>query len=183
MEENITHKRKWFLPWQDKEEEAWLEEMSNQGLHFQKVNHFGTYTFEQGVPVHYAYRLDFQTAASDDEQYFKIFQDLGWQFIDTTNGWRYFRQEIMDGIIPEIFTDSETKINKYERIRANLLSMAPVYLLLMVVSVSTPEGEGWRWWFELFLNGSILLFFLFALGFTAAAYSSIEKRITELRSL
>lgn len=183
MKANLIRKTKWFLPWQDREEEAWLEEMSKQGLHFQKVNHFGAYTFAQGNPAHYAYRLDYQTAVNDDEQYFQIFRDWGWQHIDTTNGWRYFRQEIKDGKIPEIFTDTDTKIKKYERVRAYFLSVMPLILILMIVIVSTPEGEGWRWWFELCLNGSILLFFLFALGFTAAVYSAIEKRIEELRSL
>jgi hypothetical protein len=183
MEENLIRKRKWFMAWQDHEEEAWLEEMSKQGLHFQKVNHFGAYTFEQGVPVDYAYRLDYQTTINDEEQYFQIFQDLGWQYIYTLNGWRYFRQEIKDGKIPEIFTDSETKIKKYERVKAYFLSVMPISLILMIVIVSPPEGDDWQWWFELCLNGSIILFILLTLGFTAAVYSAIEKRIKELRSL
>lgn len=182
MKENLIRKTKWFLPWQDQEEEIWLEEMSKQGLHFQKVNHFGRYTFEQGVPVQYAYRLDYQDSIKDEQQYFQLFQDSGWQHIETTNGWRYFRQEIKDGKIPEIFTDSETKIKKYERVRVNLLLITSLSIL-MIVGVSTPEGDGWAWWFELCMNGSILLFFLLTLGFTAASHFGIEKRIQELRSM
>jgi len=183
MEENLIRKRKWFMAWQDQQEEAWLEEMSKQGLHFQKVNHFGIYTFEEGVPVDYAYRLDYQTEINDEEQYFQIFQDLGWQHIDTTNGWRYFRQEIKDGKIPEIFTDSETKIKKYERVKAYTLLATSGLSLLMIISLSNPEGEGWRWWFELCVNGLIALSLLLNLGVAAASYSAIEKRIEELRSL
>jgi len=79
MKENFIPKTKWFWPWQDQEQEAWLEEMSKQGLHFQKVNHFGKYIFEQGAPDHYAYRLDYQDSIKDEQQYFQLFQDSGWQ--------------------------------------------------------------------------------------------------------
>lgn len=183
MEENITRKTKWFWPWQDQDEEAWLEELSKQGLHFQKVNHFGKYNFKQGSPTHYAYRLDYQDSIKDEQQYFQLFKDSGWQHIDTTNGWNYFRQEVKSGKVPEIFTDTDTKIKKYERVKTYSLSGISLYTLFMIVSLSAPEGEGWRWWFELCLNGSILLFFLLAIAFTAFIYINIEKRIHELRTL
>jgi len=183
MKNTPIRKTKWFWPWQDDQEEAWLDEMSKKGFHFQKVNHFGIYTFEQGIPVNYAYRLDYQESIKDEQQYFQLFQDSGWQHIDTMNGWRYFRQEIKNGKVPEIFTDAETKIKKYARVKAYSLSGISLYILLMVVSVSTPEGEGWRWWFELCLNGSILLFFVLALALTAFIYIKLEKRIQELRAM
>jgi hypothetical protein len=183
MKENLICKTKWFWPWQDQEEEIWLEEMSKKGLHFQELNHFGKYTFEQGVPVHYAYRLDYQDSLKDEQQYLQLFQDSGWRHLDTSNGWRYFRQEVKTGKTPEIFTDAETKIKKYERVKVYSLSGTSLYTLLMLVSVSTPEGEGWRWWFELCLNGSILLFFVLALALSAFIYFKLENRIQELRSM
>jgi hypothetical protein len=185
MEEYLIRKRKWFMAWQDQEEEAWLEEMSKQGLHFQKVNRFGVYTFEQGVPVHYAYRLDYQTSVNDEEQYLQIFQDLGWKYLNTLNGWRYFRQEVKEGKIPEIFTDADTKIKKYERIQTLLIAMLPLYTLVVVLHISLPDGEPWgfRWWSQVCGSAFSIPVFGALVAVSVIALYKLNQRIQTLRQL
>ena len=110
MKENLIRKAKWFLPWQDREEEIWLEEMSRQGFLLIKADTLGWYTFERCEPKAYAYRLDYQDILSDEQHYLKIYEDAGWTRITTQGGWNYFQQEVKAGKVPEIFTDSETKL-------------------------------------------------------------------------
>jgi hypothetical protein len=182
MKEKRVRKTKWFWPWQDQEEEVWLETMSASGFHLEDVSPLGTYTFKLGPPVDYAYRMDYQESIKDEHQYYQLFKDSGWRHIDTTFGWRYFRKEITNGIIPEIFTDAETKIQKYSRVKAYSITIITVFTPLLCISVSTPQGEGWRWWFELCLNGAILVCYGITLALSAFAYVKIEKRIQDFRS-
>ncbi len=37
MNQSIVRISKWFWPWQDDKEEAWLEELSRQGLHLKRA--------------------------------------------------------------------------------------------------------------------------------------------------
>ena len=41
---------------------------------------FGQYTFAEGAGREYAYRLDFVTAA-EQEDYYQLFRDAGWEHV------------------------------------------------------------------------------------------------------
>lgn len=60
MNEHLIRKTKIFWPWQDQEEEAWLENMSRQGLRLKRPILPARYEFTPGQPKEYTYRLDFQ---------------------------------------------------------------------------------------------------------------------------
>ena len=51
-------KFRWFWAWDDEKEEQWLREMAQKGWHLLSVSIPGNYTFEQGAPKGYVYRLD-----------------------------------------------------------------------------------------------------------------------------
>lgn len=129
---NTIKKSKWFWAWQDEKEEAWLAEMAQQGLHLETLELPGQYTFRQGEPGNYVYRLDFQPLRSKDrDSYLQLFADAGWEHLGDMGGWVYFRHEVTDSEIPEIYSDLDSKIGKYHRLLAYLVIFLPIMLFVL----------------------------------------------------
>lgn len=119
MNEATLKQIKWFWPWQDEKEEAWLEKMSQKGWHLKSVQIPCFYFFDKGEPCRYTYRLDYiSTNKLKLQEYLQIFQDAGWEYLGEMSNWRYWRKLVMAGEIPEIFTDTESKLRKYKRMLA-----------------------------------------------------------------
>lgn len=129
MNTTTLRKYKLFLAWQDEKEEAWLESMSRQGWHLRGVGLPFVYTFEKGAPLPYTYRLDFMTADKKSlPDYLQLFQDAGWEYLGELSSWRYWRKLAEAGETPEIFSDTDSKVKKYQRL---LFWMA--FLLFLLV--------------------------------------------------
>lgn len=123
------NKTKWFWPWQDEKEEAWLEEMSRGGWHLKSMQLPCAYTFASGDPGSYAYRLDYMPSdKSKWDEYRQIFEDAGWKYIGEMSNWRYWRKLIQPGEAAEIFTDNASKIRKYRRLLGYML----LFLFILV---------------------------------------------------
>ncbi|MBI3172657.1 MAG: DUF2812 domain-containing protein [Chloroflexi bacterium] len=120
---------RWFWAWDDDKEEGWLREMARQGWHLQSVALPGRYTFEQGEPRDFVYRLDYFTEQKDIVHYLQIFQDAGWEYVGEMNSWRYFRKETVQGESLEIFSDNESKARKYQRILFILVAILPILIV------------------------------------------------------
>ena len=124
-------KFRWFWAWDDEKEETWLGEMARQGWHLQVVRPVGNYTFEAGEPRDVAYRLDFFTDHKNKESYLQLFQDAGWEHVGEYGSWQYFRKPVLEGEPPEIFTDNESKIKKYQRVMVLLAVLLPIYIPML----------------------------------------------------
>ncbi len=131
MNKALIKKTKLFWAWQDDREEAWLGEMSRQGLHLVHAGAFGQYSFEQGQPRDYAYRMDFVTNANKNPDYYQLFRDAGWEHVEEMSGWQYWRKEIVDGKVPEIYTDNASKIQKYQRLIGLLILYYPIFIIFL----------------------------------------------------
>jgi hypothetical protein len=135
MEPKTISKFRWFWAWQDHREEEWLGNMSRDGWHLESFSLPGVYQFRKGAPKDYVYRLDFQTSPMKDRPvYLQLFRDAGWEHLGNMAAWEYFRKEARPGEEPEIFTDPESKIKKYERILGYLFIFFPV---LLVINITT----------------------------------------------
>jgi len=122
-------KNKWFWAWQDEKEEAWLSEMARGGLHLEDIPFPGRYIFQEGVPTNYIYRLDYQSLKSKDkESYLQLFEDAGWEHVGNMGGWVYFRILSNNREAPEIYSDSESKMGKYQKIMIYLVILLPILL-------------------------------------------------------
>ena len=129
MNTQTIKRTRWFWPWQDEKEEAWLEKMSQQGWHLKAVQLPCVYTFNKGNPSAYTYRLDYMPADKTKlPEYLQIFQDAGWEYIGEMSNWRYWRKLAVAGETPEIFTDRESKLRKYNR----LLNYMGFFLMLLI---------------------------------------------------
>jgi hypothetical protein len=132
----------WFWAWGDEKEEAWLHEMARQGWHFKSVIPPGFYTFEKGEPRNDFYRLDFFVDSKARADYLQLFKDAGWDYLGEMGSWQYFRKNAAPGVIPKIFTDHESKAQKYQRILAILVVLS-VVLTPALFGHDLPERYGW----------------------------------------
>ena len=176
MEKTLVRKSKWFWPWQDAQEEAWLEQMSRQGLHLNQVNIPVQYDFVRGQPQNYIYRLDFQDTLKqkNKETYLGLFAEAGWEHIGQMGGWQYFRRLSKPGEENEIFTDSETKIQKYKRFLTWFAVSYPIYFAIFMAVLS--DRPAWVMW--------LVIGFVLSLSTLWAVITlKVWQRINQLKTL
>jgi hypothetical protein len=85
-------------------------------------------------------------------------------------GWQYFRQTATDGASPEIFSDNESKVQKYERLLMLLVVLLPLYIPFVLLDSS-------RLWVALTATAFMILY----VGFVAFAFTSLMMRIKQLK--
>jgi hypothetical protein len=170
----IVQKTKWFWAWQDDKEEEWLGEMSRQGLHLQHAGAFGQYTFVQAEPREYAYRLDFVTNTKKNADYYQLFQDAGWEHVGELGGWQYWRKEVLDGKVPEIFTDNASKIQKYQRLIGFLVIFFPIYTVFLsnYHTFSRMQSKGF---FSSLFEMLFFIFFVIVMIFVIAMLKIVQR--------
>lgn len=167
-------KFKWFWAWQDEKEEAWLGAMAAEGLHLEAISLPGTYHFRQGEPGNYVYRLDFQTLrARDRDDYLQLFEDAGWEHIGDMGGWVYFRHIVNGSEIPEIYSDRESKLIKYQRLIAYLIVFLPMMIILLTHASDVLRYGPWMGILVLFIASLMLLY--------ALAMIQIFRRMNQIR--
>jgi hypothetical protein len=177
MAENTIRKIKWFFPWEDEQEEAWLTSMSQKGWHLSSVRLPCTYRFRAGEPRDYVYRLDYQTFPNKDKQeYQQLFRDAGWDYIGEMSAWQYFRKEVKEEEPLEILTDVESKTAKYTRILAFLWFFWVVLIVIFPVKGISIDNP-YPWW------GATQVFALLIWLFFTYNIIRLSLRIRQLKKL
>jgi hypothetical protein len=174
MENKNIRKFRWFWAWQDEIEEAWLREMSRQGLHLAEVGLPGFYTFENGETRDIVYRLDFySTSKQEYEYYLQLFTDAGWEHVGQMSSWQYFRKAYQSGEADEIYTDVDSKIAKYKRLIGFLVILSPAWMTSFIIVISRES--------ESIIYAIFTLFFVILMVIYAYAMLRIGLRIRELQ--
>lgn len=120
---------KWFTIFEYEKEQDYLREMHKSGWKFVKVKGLGMYYFEKCVPQDVVYQLDYnKDGLSHKEEYLKMFDDCGWEYIQDYAGYSYFRKSVAeDGVAEEIFCDEESRFQMMQRVMKG--RMLPLLLL------------------------------------------------------
>jgi hypothetical protein len=135
MNANIIRTRKLFFSWQDEQQEAWLANMSRRGLHLKEPGAFGSYTFVQGSPQEFAYCMDFNKGKAP-EDYLQLIRDAGWEYLGKHAGWSYWRKEVQGGKVPDLFSDPESKTQKYQRLFAAYSASVPGVVVMYIIMLA-----------------------------------------------
>jgi hypothetical protein len=123
---------KLFWIWQDEQEEAWLTRMAAEGWHLRRVT-IGCYTFEQGEPAVVAYRQDYRRLTGAElEEYLGLFRDAGWERVATLANWHYFRKAAPEGPLPDIFSDTASRVDKYRRVLGVLVVILALNVVILI---------------------------------------------------
>lgn len=163
--------RKWRLFINFEIEEQWLNKMAAKGLNFISCK-LGRYTFEEGPPAEYIYRLELLKGAPKDEHvenYLTTMEDYGIECVDTYNNWAFFRKKAADGPF-EIYSDFESKVDHYKRVAYLLGTVGGLNLFIALFNVTLSQ-------FNMYL--SIVNFLIFVL--ITPIFISYLRKIKELK--
>lgn len=166
-----------FMAWNSEKEERWLSEQERAGWHLNAVRCFG-YTFEKGAPADVAYRLDWgPSCRKDNAEYLGIFKDAGWEHLGRRGKWNVFRKPVVNGVVPEIYTDPESRIAMYRRVIAFLVVFLAVMVSQMgpqIARYDSSSGSG-RFPFVLAIYGILAAFFLYGIARMLFAISRLKQ--------
>ncbi|WP_158591752.1 DUF2812 domain-containing protein [Oceanobacillus halophilus] len=160
-------KFRFFLASDIEKEEAWLTEMSRQGLHFYKYK-FGMYYFEEDPNVSYVYQTDFHQQV--DDAYFQLYKDASWEHVTSyIDSFHYFRTKTDNPGIKKIYSDAESAVESLKRMMKMYMA---IFLSLIVIQIALLLM--WRGSIiDYFSNGivfSVILLYVYLL-------STLRKRI------
>jgi len=168
-------KFKWFWAWQDEKEEVWLSNMAREGWHLKELGLPGNYTFESGEPREDHYRMDFTVDRKNYQNYLQLFKDAGWEHLGELGGWQYFRTRTDGKDIPEIYTDKDSKVQKYQRLFTYLTIFFPVLFIFTIQPIEETSKLA-----DLYMIGKMFMGFLLAVYVYAIV--RILGRIQQLKN-
>lgn len=127
---------KWFDITQHEEEQEYLREMHKKGWKLQSVR-WAFYTFVQCEPEDVVYQLDYNQSIENKTEYLQMFRDCGWEYIQDTMGYSYFRKPVreMRGDEEGIFCDDESRMAMWDRVFKGRVRV----LLIMLFCVIIPQ--------------------------------------------
>lgn len=109
---------KLFTIFEYEDEQDYLRQMHRSGWKLSKVSGLGMYHFEKCVPQDVVYQLDYnQDGLANKDEYLKMFDDCGWEYIQDYVGYSYFRKAVAESdAAEEIFCDEESKFQMMQRV-------------------------------------------------------------------
>jgi len=126
---------RWFTIFEYEKEQDYLREMHKSGWKFVKVKGFGTYCFEECLPQDVVYQLDYnKDGLSHKDEYLRMFEDCGWEYIQDYAGYSYFRKAVSkDGVAEEIFCDDESRFQMMQRvIKGRMLPLLIIFFATLL---------------------------------------------------
>ena len=126
---------KWFTIFEYEKEQDYLREMHKAGWKFIKVKGVGTYYFEKCTPQDVVYQLDYnKDGLSHKDEYLKMFDDCGWEYIQDYAGYSYFRKKVaIDGVAEEIFCDEESRLQMMQRVlKGRMLPLLVIFFATLL---------------------------------------------------
>lgn len=109
---------KFFTIMEHEKEELYLREKHKQGWKLVKAKGVGKYIFEECEPEDIIYQLDYNPEGlAHKEEYVKMYEDCGWEYIMDFWGYSYFRKPVaqMNGQ-EEIFCTDSSRLEMMERV-------------------------------------------------------------------
>lgn len=157
-------------------EEAWINEMAEQGYNFID-NVFIRYSFSEGVPNEFIYRIELLENRPSHPlslQYFRFLSETGVECVSTAGRWAYFRKKVADGPF-DLYTNIDEKIKHYKR---NLSYVSTILIFnLIILGLNLFIGFAKK----LPANISISISVLFFTSLLLKAIYNYWKRIKELK--
>lgn len=163
MEPITKQERKIFTITEYDREQEYLSKRHKEGWKFTAVTGYGMYHFEQCEPEDVVYQLDYNIEGNiNHEEYTRMFEDCGWEYITTYVGYAYFRKPVADmKEEEEIFFDDSSKLEMMQRIfKGRMIPMFIVFFLYLF----------WQFLIGYFFEGLFFKVIAVLLGITMTIY-------------
>lgn len=135
MKERKTEIR-FFTIMQWEEEQAYLQRRHRQGWALERVSAQCVYHFTRCEPQDVVYQLDYhREALRHKEDYVQMFADCGWEYIQDSMGYCYFRKPKADMRVDEegIFCDDASRLDLILRVfRGRMVPLLIVFTLVIL---------------------------------------------------
>ena len=165
---------KWWWGWNPGRIEKWLERSEAEGWNLVGIGFAGiAFSMRRGESRQVVYRIDYQSRVKED--YFQLFRDAGWNLAGQSGGW-YFWQQVYTQQKPEIYSDTESLI---DRNRRQMMLMAIILMIQYpgLNSTLTRIHQGSTLMSALaFIQGSLILLIVFVLIRFHFANRALVKR-------
>lgn len=135
---------KWRFFAKHEKEEQFLNDMMAKGYAMTNFR-WGKYTFEKAPPGKYIYRielLEYLPEHEESQQYIRFMEDTGAELVATHFRWAYFRKKAEEGEFC-IYTDLDSKINHYLRIRTLMIVVAALNLFMGLINLNVGLFVEW----------------------------------------
>lgn len=159
------------------QEEKWLNEMGDQGWQLKRFD-FYRYTFVQGEPGEYTYRMELfneKVNHPKSQAYLDFMKEMGVEFVDKNWQWIYLRRRKEEGPFT-IYSDFDSKIH-YERRILNLYSLI-LFINTMALLINVPS---WVSGDRLFPGIVVLLNLMVSLSFGVLVIQQ-NKKLNNLKA-
>lgn len=114
------------------EEELWLRTQHNSGWKLVKVTPPCFYVFESCKREDVVYRLDYRNN-DRTEGYAQMAEDFGWECVERSLGWLYFRKPAGGQNEDELFSDDASRAEMVGHIiRTRMLPIAIIFICCVV---------------------------------------------------
>lgn len=126
--------RKFKLMFDKDKEIEWLDEMCRKGWALKRFK-YGLYTFEPCVPGEYVFDTDLNDKGLYiSRSYRNLLEEMDIEFLCSSGFWFLVRRKANLGPL-ELYTDYESKIAQYRRIRNMFKAVAVLELLVMYMEL------------------------------------------------
>ena len=171
---------KWFTIFEYEKEQDYLREMHKAGWKFVKLTGLGMYHFEKCLPQDVVYQLDYnKDGLVHKDEYLKMFDDCGWEYIQEYFGYSYFRKVVSDdGIAEEIFCDDESRLQMMQRVlKGRMLPLLIIFFLVLLPQFLTNLFDARNYFIATFIGGVLTTYIvIFAIFFVKySQYKSDRK--------
>lgn len=132
-----------FKLYYDKDaEEEWLKTMSSSGWAFKKF-FLGFYTFVPCAPFEYSYQIALLDNWKGDKADFATFmEEVGVDVVGQWWRWVYLQKKTVDGPF-ELYTDLESKIAQYTKIRDFFIVFSVIELICFCMELIATISTGY----------------------------------------
>ncbi|MCI5951416.1 MAG: DUF2812 domain-containing protein [Anaerostipes sp.] len=136
--ENRTEFR-WFSISEYEKEEEYLSKQHGMGWKLTGITFPGFYHFTKCQPEEVRYQLDYnQEGISNKDEYVKMFQDCGWEYLMDFVGYSYFRKSCaqMSDKDEGIFCDEESKLDMLIRVaKGRMLPLVIIFFCIIIPQI------------------------------------------------
>lgn len=173
----IKKQFKWFTIFEYEKEQDYLRNMHKSSWKFVKVKGFGVYYFEKCAPQDVVYQLDYnKDGLAHKEEYLKMFDDCGWEYVQDYADYSYFRKSVTDdGEAEEIFCDDESRLQMMQRVlKGRMTPLLAIFFATLLPQFIMSLFNTHNYFIAVFVGGVLAIYVaIFAMCFVK--YSQYKK--------
>lgn len=151
---------KYFTIAEYEKEQYYLRMMHKSGWKFVKIGGFCVYHFEKCTPEDVIYQLDYnEDGLRNKEEYVKLFNDCGWEYLQDYVGYSYFRKPVSEtNSEEEIFCDDDSRLQMMERVfRGRVITLLILFFCILIPQFINNLLNLHSYFITALLGGGILL--------------------------